>query len=79
MSEIEKLMQNAGVELKRECEFESYCPLGFGHSCESCDVDMRDDNSAYPPFTVEKQLSLIKWLAYKMHITIGKGLPWGTI
>jgi hypothetical protein len=31
----------------------------------------------YPPFTAEKQIELIKWLARKSHITIGLGLPWG--
>lgn len=36
-----------------------------------------DIEEYYPEFTAKKQLSLIKWLAYEMHITIGKGLPWG--
>lgn len=57
------------------------CYLGDNHDkndtdrlkCPYCEVE----NFGYPPFTAEKQLELIKWLARKSHITIGLGLPWG--
>lgn len=63
MSEIEKLMQNVGILPRRKCEFYEDCPLGFAHSCDDCDIEFRESNSSYPPFTPEKQLWLIKWLS----------------
>ena len=56
MSEIEKLMQNAGVEkIKGACLF---CPLDV-HTC----VRSYDECPyCYPPFTATKQIELCKWL-----------------
>lgn len=60
MSEIEKLMQNAGIK-KREienCTYKNSTPCG--HSCddgEDCPyLEIKND---YPPFTAEKQLKLL--------------------
>ena len=53
MSEITKLYENAGFIQKR-CE---------DYSCIVCDKNK--DCNKYPPFTAEKQLELIKWLARK--------------
>ncbi len=71
MSEIEKLMQNAGVKKLLYCDTCKAQEYALGLCAETkCEP-------FYPPFTAEKQLEIIKWLAYKTHITIGKGLPWG--
>jgi hypothetical protein len=67
MNEVEKMYENAGIEKSCNSDLE-FCPVEF---CDECNLNI------YPEFTAEKQLELIKWLAYKMHITIGKGLPWG--
>jgi len=50
MSEIEKLYKNAGFQ-KKQCK---------DYSCTVCDKYNKCEK--YPPFTAEKQLSLIKWL-----------------
>lgn len=64
MSEIEKMYENAGIN-KREienCTYKNSTPCG--HSCddgEDCPyLEIKND---YPPFTAEKQLNLIKWVA----------------
>lgn len=84
MSEIELLYKNAGVEKRA---YYNGCPKGqylsnnlTCYECEYFSTEtpyLKCSYRVYPPFTAEKQLELIKWLAYKMHITIGKGLPWG--
>lgn len=65
MSEIEKMYKNAGIMRRRKCEFYEECPIGFSHSCDNCDIEYRESNSSYPPFTAGKQIELIKWLAKK--------------
>lgn len=70
MNEIEKMYENAGIMRRRKCEFYEECPLGFSHSCDDCDIEYRESNSSYPPFTAEKQIELIKWLAFRDSITI---------
>ena len=65
MNEVEKMYENA--ELNRDCNFYKHfteCPMKHTQ-CEDC------ENFVYPPFTAEKQLKLIKWLAKsKSDITI---------
>ena len=70
MNEIELLYRNAGIEKRRNCEFYEDCPLGFAHSCNNCDVELRDDNCLYPPFTAKKQLELIEWLSKRRLLNI---------
>lgn len=50
MSEIEKMMQNAGF-VKKRCK---------DYSCGVC--EQYDKCEKYPPFTAEKQIELIKWV-----------------
>lgn len=61
MSEIEKMMQNAGI--KKEV---IPCPAKYyGYDCTRNNWDDEDcscDIEGYPPFTAEKQIELIKWL-----------------
>ena len=60
MSEIEKMYRTAKV-------------VPSHHYCNDCKYDMSaecpircpDDVAVYPPFTAEKQIELIKWLARK--------------
>lgn len=54
MSEIEKLMQNAGLLYCKKCRHDS--EIDCIYMCES----------KYSPFTAEKQLELIKWLAKRL-------------
>lgn len=62
MSEITKLYENAEVnkQIPKVCSSnELYC--------KECEAHIEDampycKNAEYPPFTAEKQLSLIKWL-----------------
>ena len=64
MSEIEKLYENTGIPKygKRQCkdseylECQNYCFCSIDNKCDKFIID-------YPPFTAEKQLKLIKWLA----------------
>lgn len=66
MSEIEKLYENAGVQSFKTCEF-----------CTQKNIDCLKENisnitcglskDAYPSFTAEKQLELIKWLCQKTY------------
>lgn len=62
MNEIEKLYENAGVEAKNKCK-SSQCIITNPHpdwrnKCESL-------SKAYPSFSAEKQIELIKWLSTK--------------
>lgn len=74
MNEIEKLYATAGIEKKEFgfCTWDSYCPYT---ECEDtgCDATCpywEIEKVGYPPFTAEKQLELIKWLAFRDYITI---------
>lgn len=80
MSEVEKMYENAGV--KKEV---IPCPAKYyGYDCTRNNWDDEDcscDIEGYPPFTAEKQLSLIKWIAeYKeeCRITYEKEYKWCT-
>lgn len=53
MNEIEKLCENARVTLKRCSE------------CDNHDMDCGFGKDCYPPFTVEKQFELVKFLLNK--------------
>ena len=55
MTEIEKMFENVGVELVADAKFPTK------------DVNY---NVGYPPFTAEKQLELIKWLAKIYELSI---------
>ena len=60
MSEITKLYENAGV--LKECLSPCYINKTWRktHDCPNC-----DNRENYPPFTAEKQLELIKYIASK--------------
>lgn len=62
MSEIEKMYKNAGIKKRRYCEFDDDACIGCKHI----------EKVEYPPFTSEKQLLLIQWLAETrpIHITL---------
>lgn len=74
MSEIEKMYKNANVK-KHLAYFECHrgrssmrcCPINSDdrdEECSSCFFrDKMKEVYEYPPFTAEKQLKLIKWLA----------------
>lgn len=51
MIEIEKMFENAGFS-KKQCK---------DYSCIVC--EQNNNCEKYPPFTAEKQIELIKWLA----------------
>lgn len=67
MSEISKLYENAEVkkQIPRVCSSnELYC--------KECEAHIEDampycKNAEYPPFTAEKQIELIKWLAIRFN------------
>lgn len=82
MSEIEKMYENAGFKKQEieNCTYKNSTPCG--HICddgEDCPyLEIKED---YPPFTAEKQLNLIKWIAeYKeeCRITYEKEYKWCT-
>lgn len=64
MSEIEKMYENAKVEKYPHC-----CDITCGEPTIRC-KDCPDYIEIYPPFTAEKQIELIKWLARKGLIQI---------
>lgn len=68
MSEIEKMYENAGVEYE---ERYNNCTLNKEGDCElkcSCDIcKYSEEKYIYPPFTAEKQIELIKWLAIRFN------------
>lgn len=72
MKEVEKMYKNTRILPRRKCEFYEDCPLGFAHSCDDCDIEFRESNSSYPPFTAEKQIELIKWLLQNKRLCIRK-------
>ena len=61
MNEVEKMYENANIKQDRMCEWtcrgSEYCSTNCEHY-ESTQL-------YYPPFTAEKQLELIKWLALR--------------
>jgi hypothetical protein len=66
MTEIEKMFENAGIE--KEFEKPAECSKNPYITCDGC--MLYDDKKGkcnnrkdYPPFTAEKQIELIKWLA----------------
>ena len=68
MTEIDKLYSLAGIEPQKQCYYWD-CPYSTGDialdlqkekDCTNCN---NPDKAAYPPFTAEKQLELIKWLS----------------
>ena len=64
MTEIKKLYSLAGVEKKQKhcCDWDSFCPYPYSKCDDKCpywEIERVD----YPPFTAEKQISIIKWLA----------------
>lgn len=62
MNEVEKIYSNAGVENEfTSCELD-HCAIDKLYSCGNCKHFCKKN---YPPFTAEKQLELIKWLAVK--------------
>ena len=67
VNEITKLYENAGVEPKAKCNSGACIVTNpsktWCKQCESLDY-------TYPPFTAEKQIELIKWLARKGLIQI---------
>ena len=79
MSEIEKMYENAGVkkEVIKGC-YEYYAENSGidiytvndckNKDCNTCKADK--SIKEYPPFTAEKQIELIKWLARKGLIQI---------
>lgn len=63
MSEVEKMYENANVEK----QIPKICSSNKLY-CKECEAHIEDampycQNAEYPPFTPEKQLKLIKWLA----------------
>ena len=76
-TEIEKLYENAGIKPLPTC---NNCSMldeywSNGTYCSTCKYDKDKDecnmvNYLYPPFTAEKQLELIKWIARKGLIQI---------
>lgn len=70
MSEIIKLYENAGIRKEEivNCTYKGSTPCG--HYCDDgLDCPYLEIKKDYPPFTAEKQLSLIKLLSkYVVHI-----------
>ena len=73
-SEIEKMYENAEVDYE---ERYNNCTLNKEGACElkySCDIcKYSEEKYIYPPFTAEKQIELIKWLA-KENFVVCKNL-----
>lgn len=77
MSEIEKMYENCNIKPKQEgyCDWDSDCPYPdiINNGCgDECPYWKYEDKAKYPPFTAEKQLLLIQWLAETrpIHITL---------
>lgn len=71
MNEVEKMYENAEIKPKKECYYWS-CPYSTGNVAEDKPINERNckdcsnpNKKVYPPFTAEKQIELIKWLAKK--------------
>ena len=80
MSEITKLYKNAGIDYE---ERYNNCTLNKEGECElkcSCDIcKYSEEKYIYPPFTAEKQIELIKWLALTRPVHINKFIDGWTI
>ena len=67
MTEIEKLFENAGIEPQYKKRTECKDGYTVGHPCEKWIACINCNRSVFedvmPPFTAEKQLLLIQWLA----------------
>lgn len=68
MSEVEKMYENAGIEhegLEWVCQNPDHCTYQnlsiIPENCLGCEYFKKE--RIYPPFTAEKQLELIKWIA----------------
>ena len=64
---IEKLYELAGIEKKSHCDY----TCNSRYFCSTNCTHYNEKIEEYPPFTAEKQLELIKWLATTrpIHIT----------
>lgn len=64
MTEVEKMYKSAGVDYE---ERYNNCILNKEGECKlkcNCDIcKYSEEKYIYPPFTAEKQLELIKWIA----------------
>ena len=63
MSEVTKLYENAGIEQTQDitcgdCEF-----VNYPEENKPCNTCTQYGIKHHPPFTAEKQIELIKWLA----------------
>lgn len=65
MSEITKLYENCNIKPKQEgyCDWDSNCPYPRLKCNDECPYWKDENEAKYPPFTPEKQIELIKWLA----------------
>ena len=67
MNEVEKMYENCNIKPKQKgyCDWDSNCPYPH-HKCnDECPYWEYEDIAKYPPFTAEKQLELMKWLALR--------------
>lgn len=87
MSEIEKMMQNTGCKLDC-CKYAEYGYEGEEGTWYYCKKEGRECwtypkgdadcvENKYPPFTSEKQIELIKWLARLEPVEIGYSSVYG--
>lgn len=61
MSEIEKMYENAGIKPKQKghCNWGNYCPYPYSKCNDECPWWKYKDEVKYPPFTAEKQISIL--------------------
>ena len=57
MSEVEKMYRRCKIKKRQTCRSSDTCYNGSLNECEGC------NSYQFPPFTAEKQLSLIKFLS----------------
>ena len=65
MNEIEKLYENAGIEKKIMCDWTCNYGDKFSDNCNVHCLHYEDNDLYYPPFTAEKQLSIMKFIIKK--------------
>ena len=78
MSEIEKMMQNAGIKPIKQgyCDWDSDCPYPH-HKCnDECPYWKYKDEVEYPPFTAEKQIAILKLLTRQCDLSISHFTEW---
>ena len=74
---------NCNIKPKQKgyCDWDSNCPYPH-HKCnDECPYWKYEDEAKYPPFTAEKQIEIIKWLAGnkgECRITYDKEYKWCT-